>query len=80
MGAMQWSNVVEKKQVWRVVTCMWLHAGVVHIVSNMVSLLFVGIRLEEEFGFGMCLGFLKTALHLSILKLHTRYLRDCRHF
>ncbi|KAL1827548.1 hypothetical protein DCAR_0206702 [Daucus carota subsp. sativus] len=51
MGAMQWSNVVEKNEVWRIASCMWLHAGVVHIVSNMVSLLFVGIRLEQEFGF-----------------------------
>ncbi|KAK1357261.1 RHOMBOID-like protein 1 [Heracleum sosnowskyi] len=51
MGAMQWSAVVERKEVWRLVSCMWLHAGVIHIVSNMVSLLFVGIRLEQEFGF-----------------------------
>ncbi|KAL8089691.1 hypothetical protein AgCh_039247 [Apium graveolens] len=51
MGAMQWSVVVEKNEVWRIVSCMWLHAGVIHIVSNMVSLLFVGIRLEQEFGF-----------------------------
>lgn len=65
MGAMQWSIVVEKKEVWRVVSCMWLHAGVIHIVSNMVSLLFVGIRLEQEFGFGMCLSFLN--LQLCIL-------------
>lgn len=71
MGAMQWSNVVEKNEVWRIASCMWLHAGVVHIVSNMVSLLFVGIRLEQEFGFGTCLGFLSQTTtmlpHISIL-------------
>lgn len=64
MGAMQWSVVVEKNEVWRLVSCMWLHAGVIHIVSNMVSLVFVGIRLEHEFGFGMCLSFLKLQLRI----------------
>jgi membrane associated rhomboid family serine protease len=31
---------------------MWLHAGVVHLVANMISLLFVGMRLEQQFGYG----------------------------
>lgn len=53
MGALKWINVVEKHEAWRIASCMWLHAGVVHVVANMVSLLFVGIRLEQEFGFGM---------------------------
>jgi hypothetical protein len=30
---------------------MWLHAGVVHLLINMLCLLFIGIRLEQEFGF-----------------------------
>lgn len=30
---------------------MWLHAGVVHLLINMLCLLVVGIRLEQEFGF-----------------------------
>ncbi|RXH84606.1 hypothetical protein DVH24_032890 [Malus domestica] len=30
---------------------MWLHAGVFHVLANMLSLLFIGIRLEQEFGF-----------------------------
>ncbi|CAI9759167.1 unnamed protein product [Fraxinus pennsylvanica] len=51
MGALRTREVVEKHQVWRLASCMWLHAGVFHIVANMVSLLFVGLRLEEEFGF-----------------------------
>lgn len=46
-------KVVNKHQGWRLITCMWLHAGVFHILANMLSLLFIGIRLEQEFGFGM---------------------------
>ncbi|XP_020983826.1 RHOMBOID-like protein 5 [Arachis duranensis] len=51
LGALEEDGVLEKHQAWRFFTCMFLHAGVVHVVANMFSLLFIGIRLEEEFGF-----------------------------
>lgn len=51
MGALVVDKVTEDHQIWRLVTCMWLHAGVFHVLANMLSLLFVGIRLEQEFGF-----------------------------
>ncbi|RAL46159.1 hypothetical protein DM860_006313 [Cuscuta australis] len=51
LGALDVGKVVEEHQVWRLMSCMWLHAGVFHVAANMVSLLFVGIRLEQEFGF-----------------------------
>jgi hypothetical protein len=46
------SKAVHGHQGWRLITCMWLHAGVVHLLINMLCLLFIGIRLEQEFGFG----------------------------
>ncbi|KAI3919726.1 hypothetical protein MKX01_000167 [Papaver californicum] len=51
LGALEWKLVVNEGQSWRLISCMWLHAGVVHLVANMMSLLFVGVRLEQEFGF-----------------------------
>ncbi|RWW09520.1 hypothetical protein BHE74_00035247 [Ensete ventricosum] len=30
---------------------MWLHAGLIHLLANMLSLVFIGIRLEQQFGF-----------------------------
>ncbi|CAL1375415.1 unnamed protein product [Linum trigynum] len=51
MGALEWDRVVHKHQGWRLVTCMWLHAGVIHLLANMLSLVFIGIRLEQQFGF-----------------------------
>ncbi|KAF3784753.1 RHOMBOID-like protein 1 [Nymphaea thermarum] len=51
MGALVVSKVVQGHQGWRLITCIWLHAGVFHILANMLSLLFIGIRLEQEFGF-----------------------------
>ncbi|OVA00431.1 Peptidase S54 [Macleaya cordata] len=51
LGALEWKLVVKEGEPWRLISCIWLHAGVVHLVANMMSLLFVGIRLEQEFGF-----------------------------
>nr|XP_043638229.1 RHOMBOID-like protein 2 [Erigeron canadensis] len=51
MGALDANKVNQEGQRWRIVTCMWLHAGLFHIFANMLSLLGVGIRLEQEFGF-----------------------------
>ncbi|KAI5603407.1 hypothetical protein BDE02_01G217100 [Populus trichocarpa] len=51
MGALDVARVVNKHQSWRLISCIWLHAGVFHVVANMLSLLLIGIRLEQEFGF-----------------------------
>ncbi|KAL9231040.1 hypothetical protein vseg_006311 [Gypsophila vaccaria] len=51
MGALQWDKVVDQNQVWRLFTCFWLHAGLIHLLANMLSLVFIGVRLEQEFGF-----------------------------
>ncbi|CAA7391882.1 unnamed protein product [Spirodela intermedia] len=51
LGALEWSEVVREHQGWRLVTCPWLHAGLIHLITNMLSLLFIGIRLEQQFGF-----------------------------
>lgn len=51
MGALEVDKVVHRHQVWRLISCIWLHAGVFHILANMLSLVFIGIRLEQEFGF-----------------------------
>ncbi|CAN4127531.1 unnamed protein product [Withania somnifera] len=51
LGALEWDRVVHEHQGWRLFTCIWLHAGVVHLLANMLSLVFIGIRLEQQFGF-----------------------------
>lgn len=53
MGALDWYKIVHGHQGWRLVTCIWLHAGVIHLLANMLSLVFIGIRLEQQFGFGI---------------------------
>ncbi|KAI4347515.1 hypothetical protein L6164_008325 [Bauhinia variegata] len=43
MGALKWDLVVQHHQGWRLITCISLHAGVIHLVVHMLSLLFMGI-------------------------------------
>lgn len=57
MGALDVDKVVHGNQGWRLITCMWLHGGVFHLLANMLSLLIIGIRLEREFGFGIFLNY-----------------------
>ncbi|KEH22889.1 S54 family peptidase [Medicago truncatula] len=51
MGALDVHQVVYRHQGWRLMTCMWLHGGVFHLLANMLGILVVGIRLEQDFGF-----------------------------
>ncbi|CAN6480737.1 unnamed protein product [Victoria cruziana] len=51
LGALDWYKVVHQHQGWRLCSCIWLHAGLIHLIANMLSLLFIGIRLELQFGF-----------------------------
>lgn len=51
LGALEYDKVVNDHQMWRLISCIWLHAGVIHLLANMLSLIFIGIRLEQQFGF-----------------------------
>ncbi|KAK8558090.1 hypothetical protein V6N13_073768 [Hibiscus sabdariffa] len=51
LGALEWTEVAVNHQRWRLITCIWLHAGVIHLLVNMLTLVFIGIRLEQQFGF-----------------------------
>lgn len=52
LGALNSTKVVHQHQGWRLISCIWLHAGVIHLLANMLSLIFIGVRLEQHFGFG----------------------------
>ncbi|XP_023533312.1 RHOMBOID-like protein 2 [Cucurbita pepo subsp. pepo] len=51
LGALKWDKVVHEHQGWRLLSCIWLHAGIIHLLANMLSLVVIGIRLEQQFGF-----------------------------
>ncbi|KAK4276785.1 hypothetical protein QN277_014893 [Acacia crassicarpa] len=50
MGALRRTFLTEYRQTWRLFTFSVLHAGAIHLVINICSMLFVGIHLEREFG------------------------------
>ncbi|KAL3521506.1 hypothetical protein ACH5RR_019655 [Cinchona calisaya] len=51
LGALQWSKIVHQHQGWRLISSVWLHAGIIHLISNMLCLALIGIRLEQQCGF-----------------------------
>ncbi|KDO45208.1 hypothetical protein CISIN_1g023789mg [Citrus sinensis] len=51
LGGLDRNLIVRKNQKYRLLSSMWLHAGIIHLVVNMTSLMLVSYRLEQEFGF-----------------------------
>lgn len=49
-GASQWKLIFENGEIYRLVTCMFLHFGLAHLCSNMFSLIIVGNEVEKIFG------------------------------
>ncbi|XP_024395107.1 RHOMBOID-like protein 2 [Physcomitrium patens] len=51
MGGLRTVLVVDQKEGWRLMSCVWLHAGVFHLLVNMIAVLVLGLPLEKTFGF-----------------------------
>lgn len=75
LGGLEWKKVVHQHQGWRLITCIWLHAGVIHLIANMLSLLIICIRLEQQCGFGMLyvMLFLVFGFSLSFFRFYTEF-------
>ncbi|KAJ4849650.1 hypothetical protein Tsubulata_009648 [Turnera subulata] len=49
VGALRKALLLEH-QTWRLFSSPWLHAGVIHLLINLVAIVFIGSYLEKEFG------------------------------
>ncbi|CAN0892569.1 RHOMBOID-like protein 8 [Linum grandiflorum] len=49
MGALR-RTLLEKHETWRILSSPWLHAGVFHLIVNLICILVIGIFLEQEYG------------------------------
>lgn len=49
-GAMYPDSVVDNGEVWRLLTCMFIHFGLQHIMNNMIMLIAAGVILEHALG------------------------------
>ncbi|WVZ04403.1 hypothetical protein V8G54_025209 [Vigna mungo] len=52
MGALWWDNAGNGHQGWRLDNCIWLYAGIIRLLAILLSRVFIGIRLEQQFGPG----------------------------
>ena len=50
LGALNFERVVLHKEYYRILTCMFLHAGIEHLFSNMLMLYYLGEMLEKAIG------------------------------
>lgn len=51
MGALESDLVTKAHEGWRLLTAIWLHAGVLHIMGTVLGMLVLGIPLERQLGF-----------------------------
>lgn len=49
-GEASFKLVFEQGQWWRLLTCGYLHMGVIHLVGNMAALEMIGTRVERKLG------------------------------
>jgi membrane associated rhomboid family serine protease len=58
---------IQQGEYWRLATSTFLHAGIIHLFSNMCGLLFTGLCLEPLLGKGkLILGYLLTGIAASM--------------
>lgn len=73
-GAMDLEMFIEKKQYWRLITEMFLHFGVEHLLNNMLVLFFMGKILERYSGHLMFFGYyMATGVTAGIASLYYHY-------
>lgn len=60
--------LINKGQVWRFITCAFLHGGIIHIAFNMYSLFVIGTVIERIYGWKKYLGiYLFSSITSSLL-------------
>ncbi|MBQ8799138.1 MAG: rhomboid family intramembrane serine protease [Lachnospiraceae bacterium] len=49
-GEVSLSLITEQGQWWRLLTCGYLHMGIIHLVGNMAALEIIGTKIEKKIG------------------------------
>lgn len=49
-GEVAFSHLFEQGQWWRLLTCGYLHMGIIHLACNMYALYIIGRKMEEKLG------------------------------
>ena len=66
-GGNQWYPAIVEHEYWRLVTNLFVHAGIVHLLFNMLSFLFIAVFLERVLGrLGFALLYIVTGITASL--------------
>ena len=77
MGANYSPYVFEDFQIWRLVTCMFMHFGISHLASNMIYLGLIGYNLERITGhFKFFLIYMLSGIGSSVISAAYYYITD----
>lgn len=49
-GSLSVVDIIERQEYYRILSCAFLHAGINHILSNMLFLIILGDMMEKEIG------------------------------
>jgi len=71
MGGLYLKEADRIHEVWRLFSMTWLDAGVNHLLPTMLALLFIGIPLENKFGFGTIVAIGLWFFYVLILHMKT---------
>lgn len=67
-GEASFDLIMEQGQWWRLLSCGYLHMGIIHLAGNMVALMIVGSKAEE------IIGLLKVILFYNLGTMLTAFL------
>lgn len=56
MGGLESDLITKANEGWRIITSMWLHAGVLHILGTSLGMVLLGMPLERQLGFAKVLN------------------------
>lgn len=75
LSLIQWGGNIRyltlDHQWWRIITCCFLHIGILHLLLNMYALLYIGILLEPQLGRARFLSaYLFTGIMASLASLY----------
>lgn len=63
--------LVLEGQWWRLFTCVFIHAGILHLVLNMYALIYIGLLLEPYLGkFKFAIAYLITGVLASVTSIY----------
>lgn len=49
-GELTYAGVIYDHEWWRLITCGYLHVGIIHLTANVFALLVIGSKMEQQMG------------------------------